>query len=344
MRYVILPLALILSLVACKKTPPANAAGAATSGQAGQAAAAPAPAPAKPVPDVLPEGVAKVNGEAIGKTEFEQALKSVEARAGGPIPADRKAEIYRNVLDQLVAMKLLASESKTRNISVPDAEVDKRIAQVRQQFPSEEVFKQQLTAQGMTLDRIKQDARTSMQIEALLQAEVAPKVQVTAADIDAFYKANPDQFKQPESVRASHILIRPTADTPEAKKQAQAKAAQVLKDAKAGKDFAALAKANSSDPGSAPQGGDLGFFPRGQMVPEFDQAAFSLAPGGMSGLVETQFGYHIIKVVEKKPERVVPLDEVKTQLEQFLQARQREEKTTVFIDSLKGKNKVEIFI
>ncbi len=341
MKYVLPTIVILLSLAACKKAPAAGPTQAATA--PGQTASAPAqPAPAKPVPDVLPEVVAKVNGTAIPKTEFEQALKSVEARAGGPIPADRKAEIYRSVLDQLIAMKLLSAESDARHITVSDMEVDQRVAQVRQQFPSEDVFKQTLAAQGMTIDKIKQDARQSMQIEALLQSEIAPKVQVSPADLDKFYKENPEQFKQPESVRASHILIRPAADTPEAKKQAASKAAQVLKDAKTGKDFAALAKANSADPGSAAQGGDLGFFPRGQMVPEFDQVAFTLKPGDISNLVETQFGYHIIKVTEKKDPRVVPLDEVKPQLEQFLQARQREEKTAAFIESLKTKNRVEV--
>ena len=85
---------------------------------------------------------------------------------------------------------------------------------------------------------------------------------MTPADLDKFYKDNPEQFKQPDAIRASHILIRPTADTPEAKKQAHDKAELLLKEAKGGKDFAALAKQNSQDPGSAPKGGDLGFFPQ----------------------------------------------------------------------------------
>jgi parvulin-like peptidyl-prolyl isomerase len=118
----------------------------------------------------------------------------------------------------------------------------------------------------------------------------------------------------------------------------------VLKDAKGGKDFAALAKEHSQDPGSAVNGGDLGFFQQGQMVGPFNDAAFSLAPGTISELVETNFGYHIIKVAEKQPGRVVPLEEVRAEVEQYLQNMNREQQTDAFVESLKAKGKVEIFI
>jgi len=129
-----------------------------------------------------------------------------------------------------------------------------------------------------------------------------------------------------------------------AKAEARAKAEQVLKDIKAGKDFAALAKEHSQDPGSAVNGGDLGFFQPGQMVGPFNDAAFSLAPGSVSDLVETEFGFHIIKVAEKQPSRTVPLDDVKPQLEQFLLQRNRQEQTEAFVEGLRSKGKIEILI
>ncbi len=343
MKYVLSALVIVLSLVACKKAPAANLSAAAPGSQV-TAPAPGQPAGPKPLPAVIPDVVAKVGTESISKADLESAVSEVAARAGGEIPADHRAEVYRGVLDQLIAIHLLTAESKTRSIPVSDADVDARLAQVKGQFPNEEAFNKALAGQGMTLAKAKEDARTSLQIEHLLQAEIAPKIQVSQVDLDKFYKENPEQFKQPESVRASHILIRPSGDTPAAKKQAHDKAEQLLKDAKGGSDFAALAKQNSQDPGSAPKGGDLGFFPEGQMVPEFDKAAFALKPGEISDLVETQFGYHIIKVAERKPARVVPLDEAKPQLEQFLQGRQREEKTSAFIDGLKARIRVEIFI
>jgi peptidyl-prolyl cis-trans isomerase C len=118
----------------------------------------------------------------------------------------------------------------------------------------------------------------------------------------------------------------------------------VLKDVKGGKDFAALAKQHSQDPGSAVNGGDLGFFQPGQMVGPFNDAAFSLPIGATSDLVETNFGYHIIRVAEKQQGRTVPLEEVRPQVEEYLKNVNREQQTDAFVASLKAKGKVEIFI
>jgi peptidyl-prolyl cis-trans isomerase C len=179
----------------------------------------------------------------------------------------------------------------------------------------------------------------------MIDAEVAPKAAVKPEQLADFYAKNPDQFKQPERVHASHILIGvPKGADAAAKAQARAKAEQVLKDVKAGKDFATLAKENSQDPGSAPNGGDLGFFQPGQMVGPFNEAAFSLAPGAVSDIVETEFGFHIIKVAEKQAPRAIPLDEVKPQLEQFLLQRNRQEQTDAFVKGLRSKGMVEILI
>ena len=138
-------------------------------------------------------------------------------------------------------------------------------------------------------------------------------------------------------MRASHILIGvPQGADAVTKDAARKRAEGVLKQVKAGKDFAALAKEHSQDPGSAVQGGDLGFFPRGQMVGPFDEAAFTLAPGAISDLVETQFGFHIIRVVEKQAARTVPLEEVKPKLDEFLLNQNKQRETQAFVDRLEG--------
>jgi peptidyl-prolyl cis-trans isomerase C len=179
----------------------------------------------------------------------------------------------------------------------------------------------------------------------MLQAELGTKVTVTPEQINDFYQKNPAQFQQPERVRASHILIGfPQNADDAAKNQARAKAADVLKDVKAGKDFAALAKEHSTDPGSGKNGGDLGFFQQGQMVPPFDKAAFSMKPGETSELVETDFGVHIIRVVDRQPPRAVPLDEVRPQIQQYLEGQGRQQATQAFVDTLKSKGKIEILI
>jgi peptidyl-prolyl cis-trans isomerase C len=184
-----------------------------------------------------------------------------------------------------------------------------------------------------------------MAVAKMISEEVEAKAVVRPEQVTDFYEKNPDQFKEPERVRASHILIAfPENADDAAKAAARTKAEQVLQDVKGGKDFAALAKEHSQDPGSAVNGGDLGFFQQGQMVGAFNDAAFSLAPGATSDLVETNFGYHIIRVAEKQPGRTVPLDEVRPQVEQYLQNVNREEQTDAFVASLRSKGEVEVFI
>jgi peptidyl-prolyl cis-trans isomerase C len=329
-----------IALVACSRSTPAAA-----SSESPTQASPTAEAAVKPVPAQLPDVVARVNGQAISRDDLQQAVGQLEARAGQGVPSDQRDRIVRGVLDQLIAYRLLAQESASRSVAVPDADVDARIGQIRSQFPSEQEFAQTLAQRQLTLESLRADVRQGLQIDKMIDTEVAGRVAVTAEQVNDFYAKNPAEFLQAERVRASHILIRvPEGADAAAKEQARTRAAGILEDVKAGRDFAALAKEHSQDPGSAPSGGDLGFFERGQMVGPFEQAAFSLAPGQSSELVETQFGFHIIKVAEKQTPRTVPLDEVRTQVEQYLQGQNRERETQVFITALKAKGKIEILI
>ena len=334
----------VILLLGCGQSPAASGSAAAEAAKpAAQATAAQAtPEPPKPVPAELPDPVARVNGDTIGRAEFERAIHTIEGRAGSPVPPDRRNEIFRSVLDQMVAVKLLAQESAARKIAVADADVDARLGQIRKNFPNEQAFTQALTAQQITADKLKGDIRSDLAVNKLLEEEVGTKAVVTDVDAKTFYDQNLDKFKEEEAVRASHILIRVAPDADEAaKKKARAEAEDVLKQIKAGGDFAALAQEHSQD-GSAAQGGDLNFFTRGQMVPAFETAAFALKPGEVSGIVETQFGLHIIKVTERRPARTVPFTEVTGQIKDYLTSQKKEEATNAFIETLKAKGKVEI--
>ena len=341
----VLTLILILSLAACKKGP-AKDAGTAAPAASGAASTEPgAPAePIKPVPEKLPEVIARVNGESVTRKEVEDWVHNLEQRAGGPVPAEQRDRIYRGGIDQIVGYKLLVQEAKARKIDVPDDEVNAKLDEVKKQFPSEDIFMQTLIERKLTIDQMKADARRDIAIARLIDAEIASRVALKPTQVEEFYKNNQAQFQQPERVRASHILIRfPEGADAAAKAQAKTKAQKILKEVKAGKDFAALAKQHSED-GSAQNGGDLGFFPQGQMVGPFNDAAFRLKPGTTSDLVETEFGYHIIRVAEKQPGRTVPLEEVRPRVEQYLQNLNKETETDAFVKSLRAKGKVEILI
>ena len=297
------------------------------------------------MPAQLPSVLARVNGEEIGRWEFDNAVKRVEQRAGAPVPPEKRDEILRGVLDQLVAYHLLAQEAHKRKLDVSDGDVDRRMAEIRGSFPDENTFTQGIAAQGLTVDQLRAQTRTSLQVQKIIDAEVASQVSVADADVEAFYKQNQERFKQGESVHASHILIGvPQNAAPEQKAAARTKAQSVLKRLRAGADFAEVARSDSQDPGSAPNGGDLGFFARGQMTPAFEDAAFKLKAGAMSGVVETPFGFHIIKVSEKKPPHTATLGEAGGQIKEFLVQGQRQTKLEQLIDQVKAKSKIEILV
>jgi len=311
--------------------------------QAPPASAPPADVAVAPVPSELPEIVARVNGEAINRADLQSAVGQLESRAGRTVPAEQRDRVFRGVLDQLIAYRLLAQESVTRKIAVSDGDVDARAAEIRGQFPSEQVFQQTLEQQNMTEAEFRDDVRQGLQITGLIDAEMSARGPVTAEQVNQFYASN--SFQQGERVRASHILIGvPENADAAAKEQARAKATEILQEVKAGKDFAELAKEHSQDPGSAPRGGDLDYFERGQMVGPFEEAAFTLAAGQMSELVETRFGFHIIKVVDTQAARTIPLEEVRGRIEEYLKDQNREQQTQAFIDALRMKAQVEILM
>jgi peptidyl-prolyl cis-trans isomerase C len=322
---------------------------AATTEAPGQAAAPPAspappPAPPKPVPATLPDVIARVNGEAINKAELQDAITSLEGQAGRPVPAEERDQVFRAVLDQLVTGHVLLQETRNRKVTVPDAEIESRIGELRQRFQTEDEFTKALASRNLTLEKIRGELRKQLAIEKMIENEVTPQVTVNDQDVKNFYDQNPAQFQQPEQFRASHILVMVAQGaTPEQKQEARTKIEGVLKELQGGKDFAELAKAHSQD-GSAPQGGDLNFFTRGQMVEPFQKAVESLQVGQVSGVVETQFGFHIVKLTDKKAGRTVPLAEVNKKIADYLVAQQKQQRASGFVESLRAKSKVEILI
>jgi len=148
------------------------------------------------------------------------------------------------------------------------------------------------------------------------EAKVAQRVVAPEAELRRYYQASLDQFRTPDRVHVRHILLKTTGLSKEEEPKVKAKAEELLKKLKAGADFAELAKANSDDPGSGAKGGDVGWIVKGQTVPNFENTAFALKPKELSGVVSTEYGFHIIQALEKEPARVKPFDEVKDQLAQ----------------------------
>lgn len=239
--------------------------------------------------------------------------------------------------------KIMMSDLK-RMISYYDAEKQK----ILEQQPQFKATILQRIVQGMVLSKIAKDngfdkrPDIKEQIELMtndllasqyLLKEVVGKINVTEDDINLYYKAHQEEFRTPEMVRARHILIKvDKSASNDDKAKARSKAEDILKKIKAGEDFAKLASEFSEDPGSKNNGGDLGFFPKGRMVPDFEKVAFSLKPGEVSDVVETPFGFHIIKVEEKKESIQEPLERVKDKVKEKVFADFRKAKVDEFVE------------
>ena len=202
----------------------------------------------------------------------------------------------------------------------------------------EELIKKELIYQDAKNRGLDKDKDIISQVEEfkkmtllslVLKKEIEEKVQVSDEEANDFYNKNQDKFKKGEEVKASHILV----DT-------EKEAKDILARLKKGEDFSKLAKALSKDKGSAANGGDLGFFTRGRMVPEFEETVFSLKPGEISAPLKTQFGYHVIKVIERKEGAMVPFEEAKETVKRQLISEKQKSAFDAYVEGLKKKSKV----
>jgi peptidyl-prolyl cis-trans isomerase C len=276
---------------------------------------------------------ARVNGAPITETQVKDLTERIANSNPHGAPASRE-----EALQSLIDMEVLSQQAKREHVEPPAAEVDQQLDQIKEHYPSPDAFQQALSANHTTETALRQEIAKNLAVQKLLDEHVAVKLPAGAAA--AFYKANPDKFQHPAEVRASHILFRVGAggDTAAAKKKAEA----ALQRLKKGEDFAKLARELSEDPGSAKQGGDLGFFPREAMVKPFADAAFGLKKGEMSGLVQTQFGFHIIKVTDTRAAGLTPLADVQARVEKYLDAQERAKRERAYVDALKKKAKIEV--
>lgn len=310
------------------------------------------PAPTASAPAAAPKEdkiVATVNGTNIMESQVQSRIdgeyKPMLAKyaAQSPELAAQQEKMLRQALtNSLVVECLLNEEARKANIEVTDAELTaemtKRLAAMNPPYTLEQ-YQKIVEAQGGNFEATKRGHMRELKYSRLFEAKFGGTINVTEADAQKYYEENNKEFQVPEKVRASHILIStkptdPNGDPNQAKVQAKKKAEDLLKKVKEGQDFAALAKENSDCPSKA-QGGDLGLFARGQMVPPFENAAFALKVGEVSDLVETQFGYHIIKVTEHQDPNQIAFDKAKTNIINQLTQQKRQEAARKYVDSLR---------
>lgn len=289
--------------------------------------------------------VAKVNGTPIKAIDLLRAKKVIlSGQQGMQIPPERQKEFDQQALSQLISAELLYQAGQKLDTKDIDKQVDAKLAESKARFSSPQDYEKAIKELDMNDADLREYTRRDMIISNFIEKTIVPKITVTEEDSKKFYDENPDKFIRSEMVRASHILcgVDPKA-TAEEKQKAREKAEQLKKELAGGADFATLAKSNSTCP-SSQQGGDLGFFGKGQMVPAFEKAAFALKPGEISDVVETQFGYHIIKVTEKKPAETVAFKDVRPRIEEFLKNQKVGSAVNDFLAEARKTASVEILL
>lgn len=290
--------------------------------------------------------VAVVNGNEISREAFDQQLEAQMQQyqaQGMEIDEDQRSAIEEQLLDQLVARELLLQDGEERGIAPDEDDIEAQLEQIRSQFPSEDAFEEALEQQNLTLEEIESDIAEQMIIEEILESDVLSDSDIGEDAAREFYDENPDLFETPPQVRASHILVLTQNLEEDEQAEAREKIETVQDELEAGGDFAELAREYSDD-GTAEDGGDLGFFSEGQMVPEFEEVAFDLDVGETSDIVETQFGYHIIQKTDERESGTQDFEEAQGQIEEFLGQQEQQELFETYVDALREEAEIETFL
>lgn len=254
---------------------------------------------------------ALVNGSVVPMEELDRAILNTAVQTGMSMEhLDAiKAQFGPRIIEQLVSGELLYQQAGSEGYAASPDKVEEAFESISKRYPDPEAFLQEMKKRGFTEDTLKESLKRQIAINSYIEGSIASSIEVTEEDIKAAYEALPVE------VKASHILLQvQESDSQEKKDQVQARARELAAEArKEGADFAQLASDNSEGP-SARTGGDLGFFSRGRMVKPFEDAAFDMEVGQVSDPVLTQFGYHIIKVTDRRGPGQTPLEENREKL------------------------------
>ncbi len=293
----------------------------------------------------LQKVVARVNDKEITGADLNRAKKIILAsKPSLQIPPFMQKDFETQTLNQLISTELLYQASQKLDIKDLDKQAEDKLAGIKKRFPDPKVYAAELQKIGLDEKGMYESARRDLAIAYLVNTKIAPDITVSDEEIKKFYDQNPDKFRQPEQIRASHILIGVDSKaTPEAKKAARDKAERLHKELVDGADFAKLARENSTCP-SGKQGGDLGYFGKGRMVPQFELAAFALKPGGLSSVVETPFGYHIIKLTDRKKTETITLSVAREKIVGYLRAQKTNAAIEAFVGEARKNAKINVLL
>jgi len=329
------------------KSPEAPAAEAAPAAPAAPGAPAEAPAPAERPQLKETDIVLEVDGTAITVLDVRELFTARYGRQFEAMPAEQRAmiepQIQQMVMNELIQKTLLTNAADKEGMKVTPEEVEKSLKEIAAQIPEGASLEEFAKTAGVSLDRIRQQISTDTKVRKLYEKVTADVAAPAEADVKKYFDEHPEEFEQKASVDASHILISTQGIEDPAQLAAKEKIAKELRAelvAKKGENFAEMAGLHSDCPSKA-QGGDLGEFEKGQMVPAFETAAFSQEVGVIGETIKTDFGYHIIKVNGKKEAKTLAYADVKEDLTKTLLDQAKSEKMGTYVEGLREKAKIK---
>lgn len=298
-------------------------------------------------PQSVDDKVAVVNGAPIGREEYDGEVLKIQMALmglGKPLTSKQVASVQKEVLEGMISREILYQESRKSGIKPDENAVNEEIKALRQQFPTEMDYKNELSRKKLSEEVLRSRLEKNSAIQNYIERQFAAKITVPDSDMVNYYEGHLNLFRQPQQTCVSHILIQtdPKWDEPR-KQEARRKIEQILKGLKQGQDFAALAREQSDGP-TRTNGGELGCLKTGQLEKQFESAILPLKPGDTTDLIETNYGFHIFRVTDKKPETVLAYEQVKEKIRQFLREEKAKQEAALQAKTMRAKAGVEILV
>ena len=290
---------------------------------------------------MFPEVVARVNGQPVAGRELESVIQRELASLGNPeweaLRADYRNELVYSGVTSLINSRLLYEKAVSSGAKATDVEVDAEMQAIAKNYSNDAELNAALAQQFLNRESLKQKLEQDLTTAKYLNSLIAT-VSVTPEEISKYYAENPETFAHPDIIRASHIMLR-SEEKPELDAQVKERAEDLLARAKKGEDFAKLAKENSVD-STASEGGDIGYAAKDGLDPDFADTVFSMSVGDIR-LIKSRYGYHIIKLTDKKKEGVAPLEDVRESLTVAIKQQKAQVELQNTIYQLQEKAKIE---
>ena len=305
----------------------------------------------------IPEVVAQVNGVDIQSKYIEFRMNQILKNVKRPLTIREKTSVVKDLIEKEIVRELVNQQGKKNNLKVGSGLIEKEMTALRKPYDSDEEIEKALGARNITIDDLKKSITVDINARKLLNQEIKGKITISDADVKKYYEENKHKFHRPESYRARHILaaifppdmLRSTPVTElqnkkeELTQKAEEKIDKIIKELKEGANFEELAKRISDDEASRENGGDLDVIYKGIFDPTFDEAVSKLNPGEISGKVETQFGFHVIKLTEKRPPEQAPFKELEEAIQKHLFMEEAKVLVASYVEDLKKEAKIKTF-